>query len=209
MAEPETKTEEQVEDAAVPAVAEAESRLSDRPAVSHLLSHDVKGRSGQGYRLSQRLFVLAGLVLSLFSVYETFSNQPVASPSLTPRSFDAVKVPVLADGASLAETIDMFERRRIFGPPPPDGPGSGEEPVPVRGWRTEVRENWDLKGTSVVPGNEGEQILEAIVFDKRSESLQFLRAGQRAQILDKDVQVARIDADRVELRLGEEVLVLD
>ena len=209
MADTETVSEDKVADvpeASASTVASGEDHPA--PEAPIVMSHQV-GAFGRAYRLSQRLLVVGGTCVALFSVYETYSNQPAVEPLLRQLPFDAVQAPVVPGDVSLAETIDRYERRRIFGPPPPDEPPPEDGTRVVRGWRAEVRENWALKGTSAIPGTSSDGILEAIVFDNRTQGLQFLRVGQIVQISEQDVEIVRIGADRVELRREDEVLVLD
>ncbi|MFU8779611.1 MAG: hypothetical protein ACNA71_01135 [Kiritimatiellia bacterium] len=163
--------------------------------------------SSKGFAISKQLLVVGALVLVFLSVYDTFSEQPDPLPAVIQQEFDAVAARAVVPGTALSQTIDMFDDRRIFGPPPPASPD--QVPPVVHGWRTAVRESWELKGISQNPGAEGDASLEAIVFDSRSQRLQFLRVGESIRISDADVVISRIHQDRIELRRGDEVLILD
>ena len=163
----------------------------------------------RGFFLTQRILVLGAICVVLLSVFDTYSNQPDALPAIEQQPFDAVQTFGVADGISLAASIDRFDERRIFGPPPVVDAQDTPEVSPIRGWRAEVREYWDLKGSSQVSGVADEFVLEAIVFDSRAQRLQFLRAGMVIQISEHEVDVTRVEPDRVELRRGDEVFVLD
>lgn len=160
----------------------------------------------RGFRISRDLFVFLAIGLFGFSIYEAYSNQLIREGDLAQLPFDSVQKPVLAERMSLSESIELFDKRRIFGEPSSDAPKPGPT---IRGWRAELRQHWVLKGTSAISDLSEEDGYEAIVFDNRSKRLQFLRSGQTVNIADQDVEVVRVDAQRVELRRGEEVYVLD
>ena len=166
-------------------------------------------RAGRGVRVARRLFCLAALLLLLLSVYESYSSLPTPSAVLPQREFDLPTFMVGQPTIPLNEAIDRFERRRVFGQPPPVSQPGGEEAVPVRGWRAEVREQWDLLGTSLVGEDADRAVLEAIVMDNRSRRMQFLREGETVRIVEQEVVVTLVEADRVELRRGDEILIVD
>ncbi len=164
---------------------------------------------GRTFSVAQRILVLGALLIFSFSVYDTYSNQPESMPAPEPQPFDSLDTRIGPDTMPLSATIDLFETRRIFGPPPADTEPTVEEEAPVRGWRAEVRDHWRLKGSSEVPSATDDVVLEAIVFDGRAERLQFLRVGETVRIADRDVEVTRVEVDRIELRREDEILVLD
>jgi len=208
MTEKETTADEIVtvapEQGAAPSSSEATSTFAAVP-----LAPNLHRSSGKGFALTQRLFVLAAIIVVLISVYDSYSNQPHSQPALAQQSFDALHVQTVPSQTSLSDAINLYEQRRIIGPPPPVDRTETNEVATVRGWRAEVREYWELKGSSVIHGVQNDGILEAIVFDNRAERLQFFRAGQTVEIAGADVDISRVDPDRVELRLGDEVFVLD
>ncbi len=162
-----------------------------------------------GFFWTQRLLALGAIFIVLLSVFETYSNQPESMPAVVQEPFDAVATHDSSDIMSLRGTVDLFETRRIFGPPPVAEVIDDEELVPVRGWRAELRDHWNLMGTSEVSDAAEGVILEAIVRDGRAQSLQFLHAGAMVRIADQNVEVTRVEQDRVEFRRGDEVFVLD
>jgi hypothetical protein len=165
---------------------------------------------GQGLAITRRVFLfIAGLIV-LLSVYETFSKQSASLPPVEQVSFDALQMQPMVRQFALPDAIDRMTGRRIIGVPPRDQDGGDKPPPPPeRGWRAEVREHWALKGTSVFAGNVDGGGLEAIVFDNRAQRMQFLRADLVLRIADQEVRVSRVEPNLVELRSGDEVLILN
>ncbi len=163
----------------------------------------------KGFVLTQRILVLVAICVVLFSVFDTYSNQPDRMSASVQQPFDSISARVSPETMPLSRTVDLFVTRRIFGPPPVEEVVEVEAVVPVRGWRAELRDHWSLMGTSEVVGATDDLILEAIVQDGRAQRLQFLRAGEKVRVVEHEVEITRVDQDRVEFRHGDEVFVLD
>lgn len=153
-----------------------------------------------------RAFSLVALILVVLSVYETYRNRPAQAGQVRPVVFDQVAVRVPAEGVPVNEAMDMFARRRIFGPPPPQQEMAATENAPVVGWRAYVRDHYSLMGMSDLADG---SLREAIVMDNKVKKMQFLREGQVLSIANQDVEVSHIGTETVEFKRGDELLTIE
>ena len=173
------------------------------------------GEPGRGIRLFNRLLAVAAVLFLLLAAYETVLNLPGDPVCYLPASLDLGSNALAPGTASLSDTLDMYAKRRIFGHPPPvENPDTNppERGVTLMGWRAYVRENFSLMGLSDVvrrQNNAEQQVREAIVMDKKTRKMQFLKEGQVVMIEERDVLVSRIGDAMVEFRTGDEIQVLE
>ncbi len=213
MAETEKTTEEMLREAVQkgePVTAPLDAGPDGAGDAAGLVSEPalVSSKPASALSVASRLLIVGAVLLLLLGGYETYSSIPGEVPAFSARPFDAVSVDAMPDGIALNEAVDRFARRRVFGVPPPQDPPNGPDVPAARGWRAYVRDHMDLMGTSAVE-EEGRSLLEAIMMDKKAGRMQFLREGMAFRIEDQEVTVVRVSENQVELRRGEEVLVVD
>ena len=145
------------------------------------------------------LLVLLAVIALCFSGYEIYRNMPKPAEVFSTAELDLSDSGETLVVASLSDTIDMFDTKRIFGKPPePWDPGKGRPPPEAfEGWRAYARDNLEFKGLSTVvrqkPDGGSEKVLEAIVMDTKAKRMHFLRVGSKMEIKKKDVRVDKIE----------------
>lgn len=146
--------------------------------------------------------------------YEIYRNQPAPETKYPPEELSLLDNGEKLVIASLSDTLDMFDTRRIFGKPPARWKDKEDplKPPVMTGWRAYARDNLVFKGRSTVnvPQDDGttKQVLEAIVMDKKENKMHFLRVDSKIHLLDKDVRVEKIDGNRLTFTYGKESLTI-
>ncbi len=161
-------------------------------------------------RIVSRVIALVIACLILFSAIEVWAHVhktlSVAGWSIPDDSASRTGGPAATDQAedglvALPKVLEAFQERPILtgldvAPTVREGPTIVDPP-----WIRQLREQYDLIGTSTVGGEDG--VREAILVDKKDNKMHFLRVGQSLAVDKREFEVAGVADGKVVLRHGE------
>ncbi len=188
--------------------------VGDEKDAAPIAKSGMSGDSPVSLSVINKVLVLAALVAIGFSGYEIYDNMPKEEIV-----FDATDLNLSGDdqaglGASLGDTLDMFDDIRITGiPPDPWDPKKGKKPIAeLKGWRAYVRDNFKVLASSTVmkqmADGSKKSVVEAIVMDTKEKKMHFLQVGNDITILENKVRVNKISDKTVELVCEEESQII-
>jgi hypothetical protein len=169
-----------------------------------------RGTAALGISLLRRVLISVTVALLALVAFELYHNlpEPVAAPAAINRPLVAMD---LSEAATpIGEATAQYDARRIFGI-------AGEEPGPVRtsltvvAWIGQVHEKYKFMAISEVDasGSTGsEPVVEAIVLDKFTKTIQFLREGQIVRFGGTEVVVKAITENAIEFESGSDSMRL-
>jgi len=169
--------------------------------------------TGRGIVVLNRLLAAAAALFLLLAGFETYLNVPANATIYAAESIDIGPRSGTSPDVSLSDSLDMFARRRIFGlaERPVVTPGSTNTIILI-GWRAYARDNLTLMGMSDVKlmQDGGDQtVREAIVMDNKEKKMHFLRVGSTLVLAEQEVTVSNVDETTIELKKGDEVLIIE
>jgi hypothetical protein len=168
------------------------------------------GTAALGIALLRRVLTAATVALIALVIYELYRNIP--EPPVASGAIDSplVSVEGVPEALGIAAVTDRFDDRRITGIAGDDLPLE-QLGKSAAAWIGQLHKKYKFMAISEVessPGAGGELVTEAIVLDKLTKTIQFIRSGQFIQVGGKEVLVKAITEKAVEFELGSDSMTL-
>lgn len=192
----------------------AEATLGDASNGKPILRPMLSGAGPLQLKTLNHLLMVIALVFVGLSGYEMYCNFPALAPRYPDAALDLSRSGETLVMASLSDTLDMFDKRRILGLPPErwTPPDAGRDVETLKGWRAYARDHLNLKGISEVQktmaGGEAQTVLEAIIMDTKVKKMHFLSTGQTIVLNQQEIRIAEIKEESVVLAAEEETLTI-
>ncbi len=164
-----------------------------------------RAATGLHIRGLARLLSLLAALLAGGAAYEIYANLPSALWAPPPVDLAFLATSQAPELPRIDDTLDMFAKRRLFGPPTS---GTPTNIIDVAyGWRAYVRDNFKIMGISWLDrtGSDGQprRVSEAIVVDNGKDLMHFLSAGQTLVIEKDEVLVEAVSGDEIVFASGD------